>query len=337
MANLKTNYLGLELKNPVIVGASNMVNNIENVKRIEEAGAAAIVYKSLFEEQIQLENAQLDDKLEEYNERNAEMIRLFPSLAYAGPEEHLFNLAKVKKSVNIPVIASLNAIYKESWLDYASRIEEMGVDALELNFYYVPRDINFDGHTLIEQQVDIFKEVKKKVKIPVSVKLSSFYANPLHIVSRLDKEGAGGFVLFNRFFQPEIDIEKEEHYTPLNLSSHEDNRLPLRFTGLLYGNVRGSICSNSGIYTGADVAKMILAGADCVQIVSTIYKNKINYISTILKDLESWMDKKGYKSLSDFRGKLSDKSINDPFVYKRAQYIDLLLKSDEILVKHPLR
>lgn len=337
MANLKTSYLGIELKNPVIVGASNIVNSIDNVKKIEEAGAGAIVYKSLFEEQIQLENAQLDDKLQEYSERNAEMVKLFPSIEHAGPEEHLFNLAKVKKSVSIPVIASLNAIYKESWIDYASRIEEMGVDALELNFYYVPRDINFDGHTLIEQQVDIFKEVKKKVKIPVSVKLSSFYANPLHIVSRLDKEGAKGFVLFNRLFQPEIDMEKEEHYAPFNLSSPEDNRLPLRFAGLLYGNIKGNICSNTGIFTGLDVAKMILAGADCVQVVSTVYKNKIDYIRTIIKDLETWMDKKGYKTLDDFRGKLSEKKINDPFVYKRAQYIDLLLKSDEILVKHPLR
>jgi dihydroorotate dehydrogenase (fumarate) len=337
MANLKTSYLGIELKNPVIVGASNMVNSIEHVKKIEEAGAAAIVYKSLFEEQIQLENAQLEDKMQEYNDRNAEMVKLFPTLEHAGPEEHLLNLAKVKKSVSIPVIASLNAIYKESWIEYASRIEEMGVDALELNFYYVPRDINFDGHTLIEQQVDIFKEVRKKVKIPVSVKLSHFYANPLHIVARLDKEGAKGFVLFNRLFQPEIDMEKEEHYTPFNLSSPEDNRLPLRFAGLLYGNVKGNICSNSGIFTGLDVAKMILAGADCVQVVSTVYKNKIDYISTIVKDLESWMDKKGYKTLDEFRGKLSDKNINNPYVYKRAQYIDLLLKSDEILVKHPLR
>jgi len=337
MANLQTNYLGIELKNPVIVGASNIVNNIDNIKKIEQAGAAAIVYKSLFEEQIQLENAQLNDKLEEYNERNAEMVKLFPNIKHAGPEEHLFNLAQVKKAINIPVIASLNAIFKESWIDYATRIEEIGVDALELNFYYVPRDVNFDGHTLIQQQIDTFKEVKNKVKIPVSVKLSPFYANPLHFISRLDREGVNGFVLFNRFFQPEIDMDKEEHYTPFNLSVPEDNRLPLRFAGLLYDNIKGNICSNSGIYTGLDVAKMILAGADCVQVVSTLYKNKIDYISTIIKDLEGWMDRKGYKTLDEFRGKLSNRKINDPFVYKRAQYIDLLLKSDEILVKHPLR
>ena len=337
MANLKTRYMGIELKNPVIVGASNMINNLENVKKAEEAGAAAVVYKSLFEEQIQLENAQLDDKLNEYSERNAEMINLFPKIEHAGPEEHLFNIARLKKSVKIPVIASLNATVMETWIDYARRIEDMGVDALELNFFYVPRDVEFDGHSLINEQVDIMKAVKKTVKIPVSVKLSPFYANPLNLVKKLDEAGAKGFVLFNRMFQPEIDMEKEQHYTPFNLSVPEDNRLPLRFAGLLYGNLKADICSNTGIFTGKDVAKMILAGANCVQIVSTIYINKIEYIGTIIKDLEAWMDKRGYKSLDDFRGKLSNKNINDPFVYKRAQYIDLLLKSDEILVQHPLR
>jgi dihydroorotate dehydrogenase (fumarate) len=337
MANLKTSYMGIQLRNPVIVGASNIVNNLDNVRKAEEAGAAAIVYKSLFEEQIQLESAQLDDKLKEYSERNAEMISLFPKIEHAGPEEHLFNIAMVKKSVSIPVIASLNAIYKESWTNYAKQIEGVGVDALELNFYAVPREIDLDGQTIIEQQIEILKAVKQKVKIPVSVKLSPFYANPLNVITKLDKAGANGFILFNRMFQPEIDIDKEEHYTPFNISNQEDNRLPLRFAGLLYGNIKGSICSNTGIFTGKDVAKMILAGADCVQVVSTIYKNKIGYIGTMLKDIEEWMDKKGYKTLGDFRGKLSHKSINDPFVYKRAQYIDLLLKSEEILVKHPVR
>ena len=337
MANLKTRYLGIDLKNPVIVGASNIVNKLDNVKKVEEAGAAAIVFKSLFEEQIQLESAQLDDKLQEYSERNAEMVNLFPKIEHAGPEEHLFNVAQVKKTVKIPVIASLNATIKETWIDYAKRIEEMGVDALELNFFYVPRDMDFDGHNLIGEQVDMLKAVKGAVKIPVSVKLSPFYANPLNLIKKMDEAGANGFVLFNRLFQPDIDMDKEEHYTPFNLSVPEDNRLPLRFAGLCYGNLKANICSNTGIFTGTDVAKMILAGADCVQIVSTVYKNKIEYISTIIKDLETWMDSKGYKSISDFQGKLSSKNTNDPFVYKRAQYIDLLLKSEEILVRHPVR
>ncbi|HBH49334.1 MAG TPA: dihydroorotate dehydrogenase [Bacteroidales bacterium] len=333
--DLKTNYLGLELKNPVILGASNLVNNLDNVKRAEDNGVAAIVYKSLFEEQIQLERAQLDEQLEEYAERGAEMTSIFPNIEHAGPEEHLFNIARVKQNVKIPVIASLNAIIKESWIDYAQQIEKTGVDALEINFFYVPKTTELDGHDVVKNQVEILKAIKGSVKIPVSVKLSPFYANPLHFVSLLEKAGADGFVLFNRMFQPDIDIEAEAHNTTLSLSNPDDHRLALRFAGLLHGNVKASICANAGIYTGADVIKMLLAGADCVQLVSTLYKNKIDYVSTILGDISSWMEKKGYASITDFKGKLSNKKINDPFVYKRAQYIDLLLKSDEIFKKHP--
>ena len=335
MIDLKTNYLGIELKNPVILGASNLVNNLDNVKRAEEAGVAAIVYKSLFEEQIQLERAQLDDQLEEYAERGAEMTSIFPNIEHAGPEEHLFNVARVKQNVSIPVIASLNAIITESWIDYAQQIEKTGVDALEINFFYVPKTAELDGHDVVNQQVEVLKAIKKSVKIPVSVKLSPFYANPLHFISLLEKAGADGFVLFNRMFQPDIDIEAEKHNTTLTLSNPDDHRLALRFAGLLHGNVNASICANAGIYTGEDVIKMLLAGADCTQVVSTLYKNKVDYASTIIKDVATWMEEKGYKSINDFKGKLSHRQINDPFVYKRAQYIDLLLKSDEIFKKHP--
>ena len=333
MVDLKTKYLGLDLKNPVILGASNLVTKIDNLKRAEEAGAAAIVYKSLFEEQIQLESAQLDDQLEEYNERNAEMVKLFPSIEHAGPEEHLVNLRKVKETLGIPVIASLNAIYTESWIDYAQQLEQTGVDALEFNFFYIPRDTQTDGRDVNNQQLEIIKAVKPKVKLPISIKVSPFYANPLNVVSQMDKLGVNGFVLFNRLFQPDIDIEKEQHFSPFNLSSPEDNKLSLRFAGMLYGTIGASICANTGVISGADVVKMILAGADCVQVVSTVYKNKIEYISTILKDLQTWMESKNYKNLAAFRGKLSQKNTNDPFVYKRAQYIDLLLKSEQIFKK----
>jgi dihydroorotate dehydrogenase (fumarate) len=334
MVDLKTKYLGLDLKNPVILGASNLVTKIDNLKRAEEAGAAAIVYKSLFEEQIQLESAQFDDQLEEYNERNAEMIKLFPSIEHAGTEEHLVNLRKVKETLGIPVIASLNAIYTESWIDYAQQLEQTGVDALEFNFFYIPRDTQTDGRDVNTQQLEIIKAVKPKVKLPISIKVSPFYANPLNVVSQMDKLGVDGFVLFNRLFQPDIDIQKEQHFSPFNLSSPEDNKLSLRFAGMLYGTISASICANTGVFSGADVVKMILAGADCVQVVSTVYKNKIEYISTILKDLQTWMESKNYKNLAAFRGKLSQKNTNDPFVYKRAQYIDLLLKSDQIFKKH---
>jgi len=334
MADLKTKYLGLDLKNPVILGASNLVTKIDNLKRAEEAGASAIVYKSLFEEQIQLESAQLDDQLEEYNERHAEMVKLFPTIEHAGPEEHLLNLRKVKETLGIPVIASLNAIYTESWIDYAQQLEQTGVDALEFNFFYIPRDTQTDGRDINNQQLEVIKAVKPKIKLPISVKLSPFYANPLNVVSQMDKLGVNGFVLFNRLFQPDIDTAKEQHFSPFSLSSPEDNKLSLRYAGLLYGTIGASICSNTGIFSGDDVVKMILAGADCVQVVSTVYKNKIEHISAILKDLQTWMESKNYKNLDAFRGKLSQKNTNDPFVYKRAQYIDLLLKSDQIFKKH---
>jgi dihydroorotate dehydrogenase (fumarate) len=336
MIDLKTKYLGIELKNPLILGASNIVTNPDVLKRAEDAGVAAIVYKSLFEEQIQLEAAQLDDELEEYNERNAEMVKLFPTIAHAGPEEHLMNVRKAKESVKVPMIASLNAIYTESWIEYAQLLEQTGVDALELNFYFVPRETQIDGRDITQQQLEIIKAVKSKVKLPISIKLSPFYANPLNAVSLMDKLGVNGFVLFNRLFQPDIDIEKQQHFSPFNLSNPEDNKLSLRFAGLLYDTISASICSSTGIYSGADVIKMILAGADCVQMVSTIYKNKVEYIKTILSDIQQWMESKGYAALEDFRGKLSNKKLNDPFVYKRAQYIDLLLKSESIFKKYPI-
>jgi len=330
MTNLRTTYLGIELKNPIIIGASNLVTNIDNLKRMEEAGAAAVVYKTLFEEQMQLESLQMDEQLTEYNERHAEMTHLFPSLEHAGPREHLMNVKKAREALNIPLIASLNAFYRETWLEYAKLLEDTGVNALELNFYAVPRDLKLKGEEIIEEQISIIKEVKSSISIPVSVKLSAFYTNPLNVISRMDKTGVDGFVLFNRLFQPEINLDTEEHIVHFPLSDDEDNKLPLRFAGLLYGNISASICSNTGIYNGGDVVKMLLAGADCVQIVGALYKNKISYISTMLADLEKWMASKNYKSLKDFRGKLSNKNTSDPFVYKRAQYVDLLLNSEKI-------
>ncbi|HEC44581.1 MAG TPA: dihydroorotate dehydrogenase-like protein [Bacteroides sp.] len=333
MTKLKTSYMGLELKNPIIVGANNLVNNIDNLKKMEDAGAAAVVYRSLFEEQIQLETAQMDDELDEYAERHAEMTSIFPNLEHAGPREHLINVKKAREALSIPLIASLNAVYKETWLEYAKLLEDTGVDGLELNFYYVPRDAHVSGSEVVDKQVEICKTIKSSISIPVSVKMSPFYANPLNVITQLDKTGVDAVVLFNRIFQPEIDIDKEEHIIDFPLSQEYESKLPLRFTGLLYGNINASIVSARGIQNGQDIIKMLLAGADAVQIVGTLYKNKIEHISTMLKDIETWMAGKGYKSLKEFRGKLSDKELADPFVYKRAQYVDLLMKSDELFKK----
>ena len=328
--------MGLELKNPLIVGANNLTTDIDNLKRMEKAGAAAIVFKSLFEEQIQLENLELFEQKTEYEERNAEMITLFPNSKSESeyPTDHLLKLKKAKESVNIPVFASLNAINNETWVKYARKIEETGVDGIELNFYTVPEKQEKENDDIEKKQLKILKEVKSAVSIPVSVKLSPFYTNPLQIISDLDKAGANGFVLFNRLFQSDIDIETEKHYSPNNLSNKEDNRLPMRFAGLLYGNIKASICANTGIFNGYDVIKMILAGSDCVQIVSTLYLNQIEVIGSIINEIEKWMDSKGYNTIDSFRGKLSKRNSENKLPYRRAQYIDFMTTTSEILNKY---
>jgi dihydroorotate dehydrogenase (fumarate) len=336
MANLTTKYMGLELKNPVIVGACNLVTDIDNLKRIEKAGAAAIVYKSLFEEQIQLENLELFEQKTEYEERNAEMITLFPNSGSLSeyPADHLLKLKKAKESVNIPVFASLNAINNETWIEYAKKIEETGVDGIELNFYTVPEKPGKEYEDIEKKQIKILKEVKSAVGIPVSVKLSSFYSNPLQLISDLDKAGADSFVMFNRLFQPDIDIDTEKHLFPYNLSNKEDNRLSMRFAGILHGNISASICTNTGIFTGRDVVKMILSGSDCVQIVSTLYLNQIEVIGSIINEIEKWMDSKGYTNIDSFKGKLSRNNSESKVPYHRAQYIDFMMTTSEILKKY---
>jgi dihydroorotate dehydrogenase (fumarate) len=335
MARLNTTYMGIELKNPLIVGACNLTMDLDSVKRMEDAGASAIVFKSLFEEQINLESIQLEEELHEYNERHAEMINLFPDLTHAGPEEHLVKLSKIKSSLGIPVIGSLNCVNKTTWLEYAKEIEKTGVDALELNFYANPKDKTQSAEVIEREQLEILKEIKDSISIPISVKLSQFYSNPLQVVSQMDKIGVKGFVLFNRLYQPDIDIEKESLYSPFNLSQTGDYRLPLRYAGLLYKQIESDICSNTGIINGEDLIKVILAGAQVAQIVSTIYKNRIPHISTMINELQLWMDKNHYNSLDAFRGKVAKVNNKDPFAYRRAQYVDLLMKPIEIMKKYP--
>ena len=338
MADLKTHYMGIELKNPIIIGASNLVTDFDNLKKIEKAGAAAVVYKSLFEEQVQLEDLELYERKTEYSDRNAEMINLYPVSISGTPDimEHLNALETAKNSISIPLFASINAILTESWVDYAKKIEETGVAGLELNFYSLPEKNDEANENIENRQVQILKAVRSAVSIPVSVKLSSYYTNPLKHIYELEKAGADAFVLFNRLFQPDIDIHTEEHHFPYSLSNSEDNRLPLRFAGLLYGNTRASVCANTGIMNGADVIKMLLAGADCVQVVSTIYLNQIDVIKTMLGDITKWMDSKGYKTIENFRGKLSKRNSENKLPYHRAQYMDFMMTTSQILKKYKI-
>ncbi len=334
--DLQTKYLGIELKNPIIVGASNLATDHNILKRLEDAGAGAIVYKSLFEEQIQLENLERHQVDEEYGARHAEMASYLPQMQDAGPEEFLYKLQKAKEFLSIPLIASLNCVYEESWIEYAQKIEQTGVDALELNFYSTPYEFDIMGKAIVQAQFDTLQGILKAVKIPVSIKLSPFYTNSLYVINEMDKLGVNGFVLFNRLFQPDIDIEAEAHHFPYNLSNENDNRLALRYAGLLYSNIKADICSNTGILSGSDAIKMILAGADTVQIVSAIYQKGPKAITNILNELEDWMTQKGYNSLDEFRGKLSKNKLGDKYTYKRAQYVDILMKSERIFDRFPI-
>ena len=337
MADLSTTYMGLKLRNPIIAGSSNLSVDLKNIKAMEEAGIGAIVYKSLFEEQVNFESADLDEDLQAYNDRHAEMTKIYPEMQHAGPKEFLVQLKKIKENTSVPLIASINAIYEETWVEYAKLIEETGVDALEINLYKSLKKFDDKGSDVEKHKLEILKAVRKAVKIPVAVKLGSFYSNLLNFISEVDKTGVNGLVLFNKLFEPEIDVNGEKHTFPFNLSNKGDHRLALRYAGLLYGNVKSDICSSSGIFDGDDAIKMLLAGANTVQVVSTLYKNKISQISNIVNRLEEWMDKKGYKTIDEFRGKLSRKNSKDPYVYLRAQYVDILLNSsDALLKKHPV-
>ncbi|MFA6768184.1 MAG: dihydroorotate dehydrogenase-like protein [Parabacteroides sp.] len=331
MANLKIKYMGIELGNPIILGASNMSNDLDKLKKAEEFGVGAIVFKSLFEEQIQLEELQLDEKLTEFNDIYAEMLTMHPNTQYAGSDGHLLNLRKTKESLSIPVIASLNAINYDAWIKYAKLISETGVDGIELNFYHTPSDFNKDAKEIEDEQTEIVKEIRKNISIPISVKLSPNYSNILNFINKLDQIGVDAFVLFNSFFQPDIDINKEKHIKSFNLSNEGDYKQSLRYSGLLFENIKADICGSHGIFTGADAIKLILSGASCVQGVSTFYKNGLKQISIIKKELMDWMETKNYMSIDEFRGTLSKNKLNkSSLFYKRAQYVDLLMNSENI-------
>jgi dihydroorotate dehydrogenase (fumarate) len=331
MKTLKTKFMGIELDNPIMVGASNIATDLDKLKKAEELGAGAIVYKSLFEEQIQLERFQLDERLNEYNDLYAEMVTIHPNIEHAGPEEHLLNIRKARESLSIPLIASLNAVNRDTWIKYAVLLSETGVDGIELNFYQIPVEFNKESKEIEDDQIYLVNEIKKNISVPVSVKLSPDYSNILNFIGKIDKAGADAFVLFNSFFQPDIDVSIEKHIKIHNLSNEGDYKKSLRYAGLLFGNIKADICSSHGVFTGSDVIRLILSGATCVQVVSTLYRNGLTQISKIKKEISEWMEVKNYSSLDEFRGKLSKNNLgSNPFIYKRAQYVDLLINSEEI-------
>jgi dihydroorotate dehydrogenase (fumarate) len=329
MASLQTRYMGVALANPVIAGACDLTSNVDSIRRIEDAGAGAVVLKSLFEEQVQLERLRLEEEMDTGSELYAEMATIFPRLKHAGSREHLLWVKKSRDAVKIPLFASLNAVARATWVPYAKELADQGVHGLELNFFATPRDFDVSGAQIEEEQIDAVREVRAAVSLPLAVKLSVFYSNPLNMAARLDREGVNAFVLFNRFFEPDINPEAESMTQPFNFSIQADNRLPLRFAGLLHGRVNADMCASTGIMNGMDVAKMILAGATAVQVVTGLYRNGVRSIATMLAELGSWMDAKSYPTLEAFRGKLSAESLKDPWAYTRAQYAKMLLNPKE--------
>lgn len=330
MADLQIKYLGIELKNPIIVGSCNLSTDITTAELLQKHGAAAIVYKSLFEEQIQLNNYKLYNKLHESDELSAETTHLFSNISDLDPTEHLLQLEKTVKKLEIPVIASLNAVNIETWIKYAKKLEETGVAAIELNLYTHPKSADIEVPDIVGAQLKVAEEVVKNISIPVSIKLSPYYTNILRAAKKFEETGIKGIVLFNKLYQPDIDIESEKKVFRFNLSTPDENRLTLRYAGLLFQNIKPSICANTGIFTGEDVIKMILAGADAVQVVSTLYKNSFKAIDIMLFQIENWMRKKSYNYIDDFRGKLSAKNILDPLAYSRSQYYEIISNANEI-------
>jgi dihydroorotate dehydrogenase (fumarate) len=321
---ISTSYLGLTLPSPVILAASSLTARVDSARRAEEAGAGALVLPSLFEEQLHLEEIRLQDDLAQGANSFPEAITYFPEINYGDSKAHLLFVEKMRKAVKIPVIASLNACASGSWTRYARQLEEAGAEALELNVYAVATDPTRSGADIEAELFAIFEQVKQSVSIPVSVKLGPYYTSLAHVAAELDRRGAAGLVLFNRFLQPDIDPEQESLRSEMSLSAHDEMRLPLRWTGILHGRLQADLALNTGVQTGYDVVRAILAGATVTQTASALLRNGISYLSTMLRALEFWMNDHGYASLEAFRGRLSLQKVDDPEAFERAQYVGLL-------------
>jgi dihydroorotate dehydrogenase (fumarate) len=324
--DLTTRYLGLKLRSPLVVSASPLSEDLDNIKRMEDAGAAAVVLYSLFEEQLREDRLELSSHLHRGTESYAEALTYFPEPDEfrLGPEEYLKHIAAAKKATGIPIIASLNGSSEGGWTEYAHKIQQAGADAIELNIYYIPTDMNLTGTEVEMNYIDILKAVKEDVTIPVALKLSPFFSSFANMARRLDQAGADGLVLFNRFYQPDIELETLEVKPNILLSTPMAMRLPLRWIALLYNRVRASLAATSGIHRASDVLKMLLAGADVTMLCSTIIRHGIPQIAIIERDLVSWLEEHEYESVSQLRGSLSQEKCPEPAAFERAQYMKAL-------------
>lgn len=326
MVDLSTKFMGLSLKNPVVPSASPLSREINTITAMEDAGAGAVVLYSLFEEQITHETAELEHYLEYGSNRFAESLTYFPEVPEykTGPEEYLEHIRKAKAAVQIPIIASLNGSTIGGWMDFARQIEQAGADGLELNVYYIAADPQRNGVEIENLYLDVLKTVKSVVGIPVAMKLSPFFSATAAMCQQLDRFGADGLVLFNRFFQPDFDLGKLEVVPHHTLSTSTELRLPLRWVALLFGRIHASMALTSGVHEPADVIKAIMAGADVVQTCSALLSGGVRKITELVDGTAAWMDAHEYASVADMRGSMSARAIGDPAAFERANYVKTL-------------
>ena len=321
--NLSTKYLGMALRTPLVPSASPLSNSLDNVRRMEDAGAAAVVFHSLFEEQIVQEQNELHHHLTHGTESYAEALTYAPDLdeVTVGPETYLNEIAAAKQAVSIPIIGSLNGSTLGGWTRYAKEIEQAGADALELNIYWIPTDWEQTGADVEARYVEILYQVKSSISIPVAVKLSPFFSSFANVAVSLVRAGANGLVLFNRFYQPDFDLETLSVTPNILLSTPMAMRLSLRWIAILYGNIRVDLAATSGIHSGKDVIKMVMAGADVAMLCSVLLRRGIDHIKVIEREMEEWLVAHEYDSLVQLKGSMSQKNCPNPDAFERAQYV----------------
>jgi dihydroorotate dehydrogenase (fumarate) len=331
MTDLSTNYLGLNLKNPLVASASPFSKKLDGIRRLEDAGLSAVVMHSLFEEQITHESNELDHFLNAGTESFAEAITYFPDLeSYnLAPDAYLDLIRKAREALQIPLIASLNGISTGGWVQYAQKIEQAGAAALELNLYYLPTDPNLSGAELEQAYLQLVRDVCAKIRIPLAVKLSPFFTALPQMAVRLAEAGASGLVLFNRFYQPDLDLDSLEVEPQLKLSTSDDLLLPLRWIAILYGRVKADLALTSGVHTGRDLIKAVMAGANVAMTASALVENGPAHGGKILHEAEQWMDEHEYPSVHRMQGSMSQKSVSEPAAFERANYMKALRTYDD--------
>ncbi len=325
MADLRTTYLGTQLSSPIVVGASPYSKKVDTIRALEDAGAGGLVIKSLFEEQIQFDAESFRQEVHRLDDQFAEASSYFPQTEYAGAREHISWVAQARQAVKMPLFASLNCVRPGTWPEYERRLEETGVNGLEVNFYSPALDANTTAADIERSETETVAAIRAAVKIPIAVKLHPYYTSLPNVLAYLEKAGASGFVLFNRLFHPDIDVEKQVERSRAYPSDSRDSLPSLRWLALLSGSVKSDLVANTGISSGTDVAKMILAGANSVQVVSTLADKPAARMQQLRKELSDWMDTHGHADLAAFRGKLNRKNSKNPWTFERGQYIKAIV------------